>query len=546
MAFIEQRLPDCIAFGATFGPEYQTNVVVVNSGHENRNINWAKARLVANIGYQNKTEADTQALIEFFRAVKGRAHGFRVRDWSDYKVSAGVGITVAQPLLGANAYQLCKMYEKGGLQELREIRKPVAAGLQVFDAGGTPLPALGYTLDTTTGVVTTQSYTPPPTSLPVFGVDTNSFRTLIECDLTGTPAAVGHTVSFQNMVGAVELEGVSTTLTALSNAVSLGAYCGVDPSTFDDFVSGDLVASAGAATPITGVRLDLTTVFISATISSSVVKGDVITLAGLDGAPELEGVPLTLLDVVSAGSDMTAFAQVAFPVTGSSTSGTVSLGGSPVGTCSEVSSGYLPVLTAAGHEVPIGYPIPGPPPSVEIVGVTGAVELNGAQIVVAFNADEITLMERDSLSVSPYTGGGTVQTAGFTVPITDIKKNARGAGIELQSGHGIGPANTVQLGNDFVGATELNGLTGVCRATLGATKIVVDIGTVQPSPYISGGSVIVGGGAPIPAPVPAYWAGEFDVPVRFDVDKLELQVANRSAEGLVYSWPSIPLIELRG
>lgn len=543
MAFIEQRLPDCIAFGATFGPEYQTNVVVVNSGHENRNINWAKARLVANIGYRNKPEADTQALIAWFRSMKGRAHGFRVRDWSDYTVTVQTG--TLKPL-SANTYQLCKTYETGTLDEQRDIRKPVAAGLQVFDAGGTPLPALGYTLDTTTGVVTTQSYTPPPTSLPVLGVDTNSFRTLIECDLTETPAAVGRTVSFQNMVGAVELEGVSTTLTALSNAVSLGAYCGVDPSTFNGFVSGDLVASAGAATPITGVRLDLTTVAITATISSPVVKGDVITLAGLDGAPELEGVPLTLLDVVSAGSDMTAFARVAFPVTGSSTSGTVSLGGSPVGTCLDVSAANVPVLTAAGHEVPIGYPMPGPPPpSVEIVGVTGAVELNGSQIVVAFNADEITLMERDSLSVSPYTGGGTVQTAGFTVPITDIKKNARGAGIELQSGHGIGPANTVQLGNDFVGATELNGLTGVCRATLGATKIVVDIGTVQPSPYISGGSVIVGGGAPIPAPIPASWAGEFDVPVRFDVDKLELEVSDRSAKGLVYSWPSIPLIELR-
>ena len=158
MAFIEQRLPDCIAFGATFGPEYQTNVVVVNSGHENRNINWAKARLVANIGYRNRPEADTQALIAWFRSMKGRAHGFRVRDWSDYKVDAQTGMLKALPSQ-PDVYQLCKAYEMGDLSELREIRKPVA-GLQLFDADGVQLPAASYNIDTTNGVVEMLEYIP--------------------------------------------------------------------------------------------------------------------------------------------------------------------------------------------------------------------------------------------------------------------------------------------------------------------------------------------------------------------------------------------------
>jgi uncharacterized protein (TIGR02217 family) len=42
------------------------------------------------------------------------------------------------------------------------------------------------------------------------------------------------------------------------------------------------------------------------------------------------------------------------------------------------------------------------------------------------------------------------------------------------------------------------------------------------------------------------WSGEFDVPVRFDTDKLEGQAVDRSsANGLLMNWSSIPIIELR-
>lgn len=155
MAFIDKRLPDCIAFGARFGPEYQTNVVVVNSGHESRNINWAKARLVCNIGYQNKPEADTQALIAWFRSVKGRAHSFRMRDWSDYKADAANGRL--RPLAAANSYQLCKLYDIDGLgspSETRDINKPTG-GPKFYDALGGLILSGTYTLDTATGVLVT-------------------------------------------------------------------------------------------------------------------------------------------------------------------------------------------------------------------------------------------------------------------------------------------------------------------------------------------------------------------------------------------------------
>lgn len=42
------------------------------------------------------------------------------------------------------------------------------------------------------------------------------------------------------------------------------------------------------------------------------------------------------------------------------------------------------------------------------------------------------------------------------------------------------------------------------------------------------------------------WSGEFDVPVRFDVDKLVGTVINKNQDlGLLTSWDSIPLVEIR-
>ena len=42
------------------------------------------------------------------------------------------------------------------------------------------------------------------------------------------------------------------------------------------------------------------------------------------------------------------------------------------------------------------------------------------------------------------------------------------------------------------------------------------------------------------------WSGEFDVPMRFDVDKLAAQVADRNAtDGLLHMWDGIKIVEIR-
>lgn len=82
--FHDVRFPDAIARGATGGPEYSTDIITVASGFEQRNINWQASRARYDIGTGIRTREQMAEVIAFFRARKGRAYGFRFRDWTDF------------------------------------------------------------------------------------------------------------------------------------------------------------------------------------------------------------------------------------------------------------------------------------------------------------------------------------------------------------------------------------------------------------------------------------------------------------------------------
>jgi uncharacterized protein (TIGR02217 family) len=80
--FHEVRFPDNIAYGATGGPEFATTLVVTGAGHEQRNVNWAEARGRWDVRSGLKKQAQIDELIAFFRARRGKAYGFRFKDWT--------------------------------------------------------------------------------------------------------------------------------------------------------------------------------------------------------------------------------------------------------------------------------------------------------------------------------------------------------------------------------------------------------------------------------------------------------------------------------
>jgi uncharacterized protein (TIGR02217 family) len=149
MNFIEIQFPTDISYGATGGPIYSTDVVTMFSGYEQRNSNWKNARSRYNIATGVKTEAQWQALIAFFRARKGKAIGFRFKDWSDYSAKAqqiGIGDDTK------TEFQLVKIYTSGSVIVPREIKKPVVGTVKVHtnnNLRGTT----SYLIDHTTGII---------------------------------------------------------------------------------------------------------------------------------------------------------------------------------------------------------------------------------------------------------------------------------------------------------------------------------------------------------------------------------------------------------
>lgn len=163
MAFEEVRFPTDISYGSSGGPEYSTDIVEIASGFEQRNSNWQQARARYNVAHGVKTKAQLDALIAFFRARKGRANGFRFKDWSDYQatnsaIGTGDGST--------QTFQLAKAYISGSTTETRHIRKPVSGTITVY-VNGTAQTS-GVSVDTTTGVCT---FTSPPVNAATITAD---------------------------------------------------------------------------------------------------------------------------------------------------------------------------------------------------------------------------------------------------------------------------------------------------------------------------------------------------------------------------------------
>ena len=149
MSFVEERFPADISYGAAGGPEYSTDIVITHGGHEQRNINWAAARARYNVAHGVKTQTQRDALIAFFRARKGRAYGFRFKDWCDFQ---GIDQYIGEGNGSATVFQLVKHYESGGVTEIRMITKPVSGSVFVYL--NDVLQTTGVTVSSVTGIIT--------------------------------------------------------------------------------------------------------------------------------------------------------------------------------------------------------------------------------------------------------------------------------------------------------------------------------------------------------------------------------------------------------
>lgn len=151
--FKEIRFPERISFGAVGGAGWLTDVVTLESGYETRNQVLAQPRGRWEVSHAARMPDDYHRLRAFFQAVRGRAYGFRFKDWTDYTVATTESAFI-DSLGSPTQKQLAKRYTFGSETFDRRLTKIVA---NTFSAVG----GSGLSLNYDTGIL---SYSSLPTA----------------------------------------------------------------------------------------------------------------------------------------------------------------------------------------------------------------------------------------------------------------------------------------------------------------------------------------------------------------------------------------------
>lgn len=164
MAFHPDRFPDDISYGSRGGPTFNTKVVRLPSGAEQRISRWTSPLRSYNARYGLKTHASLYTLMEHYIAREGAAHTFPYKDWNDYCTTAtgtthspgdaavtkdDVEIAVGDG--STTDFQLIKKYISGATTRTRNIKLPLSSSLLMALDG---VSTTDFTVNTTTGVVT--------------------------------------------------------------------------------------------------------------------------------------------------------------------------------------------------------------------------------------------------------------------------------------------------------------------------------------------------------------------------------------------------------
>ncbi len=159
MNFHEVRFPTAISQGSTAGTQRKTQIVVLGSGREERNSNWADSRRLYNAGYGIKTLDDLYEVLSFFEERRGRLYGFRWKDRLDFKsCKPSKTPSPTDQVIGTGdgtqtSFQLVKTYGGAFAAWPRDITKPVTGTVRVAVNGVEQTEISDFTVDSSTGQV---------------------------------------------------------------------------------------------------------------------------------------------------------------------------------------------------------------------------------------------------------------------------------------------------------------------------------------------------------------------------------------------------------
>lgn len=179
MTHLTTRFPDDISYGSRGGPNFNTDVAQVESGHEQRNIRWEYPLHEYDVSYGVRTDQQMYTLRAFFNEAHGRGYTFDYKDWGDYKTcSPGSTTTAFDSSVGTGdasttVFQLQKQYGQGTANEMtRKILSPVSATVSVA-IGGVEISMAGVSVNYASGTIEILGGPPASSSTVTAGFEFN-------------------------------------------------------------------------------------------------------------------------------------------------------------------------------------------------------------------------------------------------------------------------------------------------------------------------------------------------------------------------------------
>jgi uncharacterized protein (TIGR02217 family) len=241
-AFLEERLPVGVRYGASWFDDYAVTITQTAGGQEYRALTHPFPVRRFSVSYvRDRGQLETELLALYHRA-HGRYAGFRVRAHDDYSTNGGTGAPTAfdqsLALVSAGVYQLQKAYGAGATPldigyPVRTIFKPVAGttkvGIRNSLSGDHAVTA--WTVDTTTGRVTfAANKTAAVTAI------TKGLTTVIGCG--GNPFLAGDSVHVSGVSGMTQINGRRATVLAKdATTITLD----INSSAYDNWTSGGAI-----------------------------------------------------------------------------------------------------------------------------------------------------------------------------------------------------------------------------------------------------------------------------------------------------------------
>ena len=149
----------------------RNEVVTLSNVFEERNTPWAHSRRRYDAGVGMRSHDDIALLTAFFEARCGQLHGFRWKDWSDYKSCAPSGTPeFRDQRIGTGdgltrVFPRSKTYTSGSHGYLRSIVKPVEGTVLVGISTDEQILGVDFDLDAAAGLVTFAE--PPDAGEPI-------------------------------------------------------------------------------------------------------------------------------------------------------------------------------------------------------------------------------------------------------------------------------------------------------------------------------------------------------------------------------------------